>query len=171
SGNSAIITPGLPIRSFYGYRVEGIWQTDEAAEAAQYGNVPGQFKFRDLDGDGAITAEDRTDLGNSIPDISWGFGNTLNYKSWELHVFFQGVSGVKMLNGNLLETYFPRVGSVRANKLANPVLNRWTPDNPTNEQPSFINPNSQIAEAVNSKTVTDASYIKLQTVRLSYTIP
>lgn len=171
SGNSAIITPGMPIRSFYGYEVESIWQLDETAEAAQYGNVPGQFRFKDLNGDGAITAEDRKNLGNSIPDLSWGFGNTINYKSWEFHVFIEGVTGVKMLNGNLLETYFPKVGSVRANKLAEPLLNRWTPDNPTNDEPSFINPNGQIAQAVNSRTVVDASYIKLQTVRLAYTLP
>src|SRR5699024_8792132 len=50
SGNPAIITPGMPIRTFYGYEVEGIWQSDEAEEAAKYNDSPGQFKFRDLNG-------------------------------------------------------------------------------------------------------------------------
>lgn len=171
SGNAAIITPGLPIYSFYGYEVEGVWQTNEAEAAAGYDAVPGQWKFQDTNGDGNISAEDRVDLGNSIPDFTWGLGNTVNYKNWELHFFIEGVSGVKMINGNLLETYFPYVSTIRTNKMAEPLLNRWTVDNPTNDHPSFVNSDEQEAYALNSRTVVDASYIKLQTVRLTYTLP
>lgn len=74
-----------------------------------------------------------------------------------------------MINGNLLEQYYPRSGT-RINRFAEPFLNRWTPSNPTNEYPSYVNVD-QHSQGVNSRTVVDASYIKLQTVRLSYNLP
>ena len=83
----------------------------------------------------------------------------------------QGVEGVDRLNGNLINTYSPN--NFRRNRIAEPLLNRWTPDNPTNEYPSFVNPTSQggLNALVNTKTVEDASYIRFQSVRLGYDIP
>lgn len=169
SENSAIIIPGQPLRSFYGYRVEGIWQEGDDFSVVSNNNQPGDFKFEDINNDGVINADDRVILGDSFPEFSWGIGNTFDYKSFQFHFFFKGEHGIDMLNGNLLENYFPRSG-VRINRLAEPFINRWTPQNPTNEQPSYLNVN-QLGQAVNSRTVVDASYIKLQTVRLSYNIP
>lgn len=169
AGNPAIIIPGQPIYSFYGWEVEGVWQLDESDAASGYGLAPGDLKFKDQNEDGTINGDDRVVLGDSFPDFSWGFGNTFKYKGFGLHIFFKGVHGLSMLNANLLEQYYPRSG-VRINRFADPFLNRWTPDNPTNEQPSYINTN-QHSQAVNSMNVEDASYVKLQTVRLSYTLP
>lgn len=168
--NIGIITPGAPILSFYGYEVTGVWQQTEADKAADFGAEPGDFKFRDINNDGVISTDDRMILGNSFPDVSWALGNSFNYKSFELYIFFQGVTGVQMLNGNLLETYLPRGDNVRSNRMAKPFLDRWTPSNPTNEQPSFVGVR-QFSQSINTKTVTDASWVKLQTVRLSYNLP
>lgn len=169
AGNPAIITTGEPIYSFYGWEVEGVWQLGESDAASGYGVSPGDLKFIDQNNDGVINGDDRTVLGNSFPGFSWGFGNTFKYKAFGLHIFFKGVHGLSMLNANLLEQYYPRSG-VRINRFADPFLNRWTPTNPTNEQPSYINTN-QHSQAVNTINVEDASYVKLQTVRLSYTLP
>ncbi|WP_234567120.1 SusC/RagA family TonB-linked outer membrane protein [Rhodohalobacter sp. 614A] len=168
SENSAIIIPGQPLRSFFGYEVTGIWQEGDDFSAVSNINNPGDFKFKDVNNDGIIDGDDRVILGNSFPDFSWGIGNTLSYKDFQFHFFFKGVHGISMINGNLLENYFPRSG-VRVNRLAEPFLNRWTPENPSNDQPSYLNVN-QLAQSVNSRTVVDASYIKLQTVRLSYNL-
>ena len=65
--------------------------------------------------------------------------------------------------------YFPI--NFRRNKFAEDYLNRWTPDNPTNEYPSFVDPLSQGRKTVNSKTVQDASYLKLKNIKLTYNIP
>jgi hypothetical protein len=72
-----------------------------------------------------------------------------------------------MLNNNLVDSYFPI--NFRRNKYAEPYLNRWTPSNPTNDYPSFVNPNGQGNKAVNSWTVEDASYVKIRNVKLGYT--
>ena len=169
AGNVSIITPGQPLRSFYGYDVVGIWQEGDDFSSIANDVQPGDFKFRDVNDDGIIDGDDRVLLGDSFPDFMWGFGNTLSYKNFQLRFFFQGVHGMSMLNANLLENYFPRSG-VRINRLADPFLNRWTPENPTNDQPSYLN-TDQHSQGVNSRTVVDASYIKLQTVSLSYSLP
>jgi len=169
-GNVSIIEPGQPLNSFLGYDVVGVWQTDDDFSEITNNVSPGDFKFRDVNNDGVIDGDDRVILGNSFPDFTWGFGNTFNYKGLSLNIFFRGVQGIDMLNGNLLEQYFPRSG-VRVNRFSEPFLNRWTPDNPTNEQPSYLNAATQLSQAVNSKTVVDASYVKLQSVRLGYTFP
>lgn len=166
--NVAIIQPGLPVWSYYGYDVIGIWQQGDDFSSISNVKEPGHFKFRDIDKNGVINSDDRVVLGNSFPKLTWGFGNTFSYKNVSLYVFFQGVSGLKMFNGTLLESYWPRGGRLRANRLAEPFLGRWTPQNPTNDQPSFVKMTTQSAQAINSKTVVDASYAKLQTVRLSY---
>jgi len=169
-GNVSIIEPGLPLRSFFGWEVIGVWQEDDDFSVVSNNNQPGDFKFRDVNGDGVIDSEDRVVLGDSFPDFQWGFENTLNYKSWQLNFLFTGVLGIQQLNGNLLEQFFPRSGT-RVNRFADPFLNRWTPDNPTNDNPSFLNADRQLSFAVNSKTVEDANYIKLQTARISYNLP
>lgn len=164
-----IIKPDEPLRSFYGYDIVGVWQQGEDLTQITNNLNPGDFKFRDINEDGTIDGNDRVILGNSFPDLTWGFTNDFNYKNWKLNILFTGVEGVEMINANLLEQYYPRSG-VRVNRFAEPFLNRWTPQNPTNDQPSYIGI-SQQGQAVNSKTVVDASYVKLQSVRLSYNLP
>jgi TonB-linked SusC/RagA family outer membrane protein len=164
-----IIRPGDPLRSFYGFEVTGVWQEGDDLSQISNNVSPGDFKFRDVNNDGTINGADRVILGNSFPEITWGFTNSFTYKNWDLNILFTGVEGVDMINGNLLEQYYPRSG-VRVNRFREPFLNRWTPDNPTNDQPSYVGL-SQQGQAVNSKTVVDASYVKLQSIRLGYTFP
>lgn len=169
AGNVSIIQPNLPLQSFYGYQVEGIWQTEDDYSVISNAVNPGDFKFKDVNNDGTIDGDDRVVLGNSFPDFMWGLGNNFRYKALSFNIFIKGVEGVNMINGNLLEQYWPRSG-VRVNRLAEPFLNRWTPTNPTNDQPSYLNA-AQHSQGVNSRTVVDASYIKIQSAKLSYQLP
>ena len=171
NGNFALTAEGQPLRSFFGYEVIGIWQENDDFDAISNDVQPGDFKFRDINGDGIIDSDDRTIIGNSFPDFSWGFGNTFSYKGFSLYVFLRGVHGVDMLNANLMEQYFPTRAGARVNRFADPFLNRWTPDNPTNEQPSYLGISRQAAQSVNSRTVVDASFVKIQNVRIGYQIP
>ncbi|MCY1722079.1 TonB-dependent receptor [Prolixibacteraceae bacterium Z1-6] len=164
----ALIREGAPLNSFYGYNVMGVWQQDDDFSVTTDPVAPGDTKYEDINGDGKVNADDRVILGNSFPTLNWGLSNNLSYKGFGLNFFIEGVHGVSMLNNNLVDSYFPI--NFRRNKLAEPYLNRWTPENPTNEYPSFVNPNGQGSKGVNSKTVEDASYIRLKTVKLSYDI-
>lgn len=165
----AIRRPGVPLNAYYGYEVAGVWQANDDYGKMKEDYVPGDLKYVDQNGDGVIDDKDRVVLGDSFPDFSWSFGNTFTCKNVSLYVFFEGVQGVDMLNGNLIDNYFPI--SFRRNKFSALYVNRWTPGNPTNEYPSFVDPLKFGRKVCNSKTLSDASYVRLKTVRLSYTFP
>jgi hypothetical protein len=74
-----------------------------------------------------------------------------------------------MLNSSLVDAYYPV--DYRRNKLAEPYLNRWTPTNPTNAYPSFLPNDVQGQLQVNTRTVEDASYLRLQSARLTFRVP
>lgn len=161
-----LIKPGLPVYSFYGYEIIGVWQKGDNFSKTKDNVQPGDLKFQDVNGDSTVNAADRVILGNSFPKLTWSFGNTFEYKNFQLNIFLEGVQGVSMLNNNLVDAYFPI--QFRRNRFAEPYLNRWTPDNPSNKYPSFINPTSQGSKLVNSYTVEDASYTRIKTITLRY---
>ena len=167
--SAAIITPGQSLGSYYGYVVEGVWQQGDDFTQTQAGVKPGDLKYKDQNGDNAITDADRVIIGKAFPDFTYGLTNTFAFKGLSLAIFVEGSHGASVLNNNLVDSYFPV--SFRRNKVAEPYLNRWTPTNPTNEYPSFVNPVSQGQRTINTKTVEDASYLRIQSVRLSYNLP
>ncbi len=161
-----LIQPGVPLYAFYGYKIIGIWQKEDDFSKTTDNVHPGDLKFADVNGDGTVNAEDRVTLGNSFPKLSWSFGNTFSYKNFQLDLFITGSQGAKMLNNNLVDAYFPV--QFRRNRFAEPYLNRWTAEHPSNKYPSFISPTGQGAKLVNSYTVEDASYVRLKTLTLRY---
>lgn len=122
---STIIREGEPVGSFFGFVHQGTWNTDEADEAAQYLKLPGDIKYEDVNGDGAINDNDRVVIGQGIPK---GFGtlmNTFQYKNFELMVDFQFMYGNNVL-WRSKHSAEDRQGI--ANSFAT-VLNAWTPTN------------------------------------------
>lgn len=168
-GEYSILKPGESIGSFYGYLVDGIWQTGDDFSSAQPGVRPGDFKYVDQDGNKLINANDRVVLGSSLPDFYYGFNTNLSYKDLSLSVFLEGSHGAKMLNSSLVDSYY--AVDFRRNKLADLYLNRWTSSNPSTEYPSFIPGDVQGARKITNKTVEDASYLRLQSIRLAYKLP
>ena len=166
--NTGIIREGEPLKSFYGWEAEGIWQEKDDFSVTNQNVQPGDIKFKDQNGDGYIQDDDRIILGNSFPDFFWSIVNTFNYKGFELFVFITSEQGFEILNENLMETYYPI--NFPRNKYAEPFLNRWTPENPSNKYPSFVNTNSQGKKAPNSLMIEDGSYVKLKTMRISYDV-
>jgi TonB-linked SusC/RagA family outer membrane protein len=164
-----ILKVGESIGSYYGYTIDGVWQTGDDFSQAQTGVRPGDIKYRDLDGNKIIDARDRSIIGKSMPDFYYGFNTGLTYKVVSLNVLLEGSNGAKLLNSSLVDAYYPI--DLRRNKLAEPYLNRWTPDNPTNEYPSFVTGDVQGSRQVNTKTVEDASYLRLQSIQLSVRVP
>ncbi|MCO6480227.1 MAG: TonB-dependent receptor [Phaeodactylibacter sp.] len=155
---------GQNIQEIYDYDVIGVWQIGEEDEAASFGDFePGDPKIRDVDGDGTITADDRTFLGNPTPDWYGGINNTFNYKGLELSILFEAVQGVTRVN-NYIGAY-----SGRNNEIA---INYWTPENPSNEFPR-VGPGTALAGGLftNAIKVQDASFIALRNVSLGYRLP
>ena len=165
--NIAIVRVGEPLYSYFGYEVEGVFQTgDDIVNSPQPTAQPGDLKFRDTDGNGELDQEDQVILGSPIPDFTFGVSNTFTYKRLSLSVFFDGSIGNEIFNRNQLQSDLPP--NARLNRYADTYLNRWTPDNPTNENPSFVN---QFAQTNNSRYVEDASFVRLRNINLGFQIP
>lgn len=169
TSNISIIQVGLPMYSFYGYQIDGIWQKADDFSQTNDKVVAGDIKYRDINDDKIVNADDRVVIGNSFPKYTASLTNNIDYKNFNLNIFIDGVFDVDMLNNNLVDTYFP--ANLKRNRIAEPVLNRWTENNPSTQYPSFVNPNGQGKKEVNTYTVEDASYIRLSTVKLGYTFP
>jgi len=169
-GNSAIITPGEPIFSYYGYKITGIFNTaDEVAASAQPSSRPGYPIFQDTNGDGAITPADQVILGKPFPDFTAGLGNDLTYKGFNLNFFIQVVQGVENINVQSIQSMYP--ANFRRNKFRHQYIDRWSPTNTDATFPSGVSPSAYGGGKVNNLTIEDASFIRLRTVTFSYDIP
>lgn len=171
---------GQPIAQFYGYLWKGNYQLTDFNEAtpgvytlksnvATYDvNVkPGYIKYEDINGDGLIDNKDLTVIGNPNPDFVGGFSNNFRYSNFDLNVFFQFSYGNQALNANRLQ-FEGGNGQANQNQFAT-VKNAWTIDNQNNEM--FSVAGGQGPRAYSSRVVEDASFMRLKTVALGYTLP
>lgn len=170
TGNTVIIKKGYPLASYYGYTVDGIYQSVEEIKASAEPNAkPGFPKIRDLNNDGKITTADQSVIGNPFPKFTFGFQNSFSYKNFKLDAFIQGSEGADLLNINLIESLYP--ANFRRNALTELALDRWTTTNTDAKWPSQINSNSYGGSKINTLVLQDASYIRLKNVQLSYQVP
>ncbi|MBK0383819.1 TonB-dependent receptor [Pedobacter sp. SD-b] len=176
SGGARRVEQGYPVNYFYGFKTEGIFQNQAeiAAHATQTAGsnpatstAPGDIKFVDINGDGVINDQDRTNLGNSIPNFTYGFTNNFTYKNFDLSVFLQGSQGNKVLNFN---RWYTESGVSNGN-YSKYFLGRWTGEGTSNSIPRAIQNDPNQNNRVSDRFVEDASYIRLKNVRLSYSLP
>lgn len=158
---------GKPMGYFYGYKTDGIFQTQAEVDAhpsqvALGANAaPGDIRYVDLNGDGVIDTKDKTDIGNPIPDATMGFNLQLNYKSLDFAVFtFASV-------GNDMVRNYERTLS-DANRI-NYVLDRWTGPGTSNSTPR-VTTGATSNNVFSNYFVEDASYVRIQNVQLGYTL-
>lgn len=174
-GGGLRVDQGQPVNYFYGYIADGIFQTQEeiAAHAVQTQGTdgtnstsPGDIKFRDINNDGVINDKDRTNLGNSIPNFTYGMTNTLSYGAFELSIFLQGSHGNKVLNF----TRWYTEGGVANGNYSKEVLNRWTGPGTSNSMPRMTQADPNQNNRVSSRFIEDASYLRVKNIRLTWTL-
>jgi len=164
------ITEGLPIGYLYGFQTDGVFQNEAEvlAHAGADGALlqpdaqPGDLIFKDLNGDGVLDQLDRGLIGDPTPKWTYGMNIDLSYKNFDLTVFGQGVQGVDVFN---VTRRFDLPG---ANYTAD-ILNRWTGENSTNENPRLtdIDPNGNYRES-SDYYVEDASFFRIKTLQIGY---
>jgi len=167
---------GDPIGSYYGYVVDGIYQSQAEIDSAPLDTQApdpgvGDFKFKDIDGDGEITPDDRTVTGSYFPDFTWGVNNRFKYKNIDLSFLIQGVEGNEILN---LTSRHMKNGEANFNSYA--IFNeRWrSPSDPGNgsiPRADRESGNHGNNNRPSSFQVEDGSYIRLRNVTLGYTLP
>ena len=126
---------------------------------------PGFVKYKDLDGDGVITTEDRTIIGNGQPDFFGGFTNTFNFYGVDLSFMLQFSVGNDVYNAQRM--YNTQTKLENMNLLAE-VNDRWTATNASNEVPSST---GYVSYDVYSRFIEDGSYLRLKNITLGYTLP
>jgi TonB-linked SusC/RagA family outer membrane protein len=174
--NLALIQAGHPVNEFYGFIIDGIFQTQAEVDnsAVQVpGNDPynrtsaGDIKFRDLNNDGVINDLDRAFTGNPNPTFIFALNNSFTYKGFDLSLFLQGVAGNKIFNANRLYT---EAMSVAQNQTTE-TLNRWTGEGTSNSMPRaiFNDPNKNTRPS--ERYIENGSYLRIKNLTLGYTLP
>jgi TonB-linked SusC/RagA family outer membrane protein len=163
-----ILRVGESLGSFYGLVFDGVVQKGEDVSKlpttpANTLLQPGDPKFKDINHDGHIDANDRVVLGSIQPDFTYGFSSTLKYNDFDLFALFQGSHGNKVYNE--LRRFLETPGdSYNASAV---LLNAWTESNPSTTVPRITS--TPVSSELDSRYIEDASYLRLKTVTLGYT--
>jgi TonB-linked SusC/RagA family outer membrane protein len=173
---------GHSISQFFGYRVDGFWNSEEeiAAANAQASSTTGdagsvyqtdiglgRFKYADVNGDGIVTGDDRTFLGNANPDFSYGLNIGATFKNWDASLFFYGVQGNSVWNQVKWWTdFYPSFGGAKSYTA---LHDSWTPQNHNASAPIQETGNSFSTNATpNSYFVENGSYLRLKNAQIGY---
>lgn len=171
SGGGTRGSNGQPFPYFFGYKTDGVFQN--MAEVQAYVNkdgglimpdaVPGDVRFVDVNGDGQITADDRTNIGNGTPDWTYGLNLNADWKGFDFNIFFQGVAGNEVFDGTFRS-------DVSSGNYPSWMLGRWTGEGTSNKYPRLAlgdDTNWQVSDLY----VCDGSYFRLKNITLGYTLP
>lgn len=159
---------GHPVAAFYGFVVEGLYQSQAEIDAdGRSDAVLGDFNYADLDNDGDIDDDDRTFLGDAIPDFSYGLNFNANYKNFDFRIFIQGVSGIDLWNGKRLQFILDGSGG---NKIS-AVQDAWNPQNTDTDIPRLTVRDRANNRRSSSFYVEDGSYLRLKSFELGFSLP
>ena len=161
---------GQPIGQFYGYVMEGIFQSqNEVGESPvqESGTRAGDIKFKDLNNDGIIDDKDQTFLGSPHPDFTANLVNNFSFGAFDLSFFFQGVYGNEILN--ILRRDIEGMGGLQNQVVA--VADRFTALNPSNSIPRATGNDPNSNRRISSRFVEDGSFLRLKNLTLGYTLP
>ncbi|MCK8493494.1 TonB-dependent receptor [Spirosoma sp. RP8] len=167
STNEFMLMPGEPLGSYWGLKYLGTFKPNEADLAAQFGRVPGDPRYQDLNGDNAITTDDFQIIGRAFPKATGGWNNTFTYKGLTLNVFFNGVFGVDKLNYTRAAALS---GSGDARQfILSEIRDYYRPGNETSDIPAFTRTYQPFTQS--SRFLENGSFVRLKNVSLSYTVP
>ncbi|MCG8582190.1 MAG: TonB-dependent receptor [Bacteroidales bacterium] len=163
-----ILKEGEPVWALYGYKSDGLFQSEqeinEAPEQPNHANLkPGDIKLVDINGDEVIDDEDRTIIGSDIPRYTYSIDLNMRYKGFDLTALLQGVA-----QG---ENYFygaPNEGPNFEIFTTTRALDRWTPDNPDASFPRLEDASNKNNYLYNDFWIRDASYLRLKNLQIGY---
>lgn len=162
---------GKPFVFFYGYKTDGIFQninevnsyTNSEGGLIQPEAVPGDVRFVDVNGDGKIDDNDRTDIGNGTPDWTWGLNLSASWKGFDFYMLWQGTWGNQVLD-------LTRRVDISESNLPAYMLGRWTGEGTSDRLPRFVRGDSKNWQ-ISDLYVYDGSYARLKNLQLGYTLP
>lgn len=184
-----VLMEGNPIHSFYGYKVDGLYQVDDfswqnnsnpdiphedrnyvlqegVTRVTNFDPQPGDLKYRDLNGDGLVTlGEDRTVIGDQNPDLTYSLQINSAFRNFDFGLFLQGVYGIEGYTSSELVEPFNNYFN-----LGDWWLDRWTIDNQNTDIPRVHRTASR--RSIHSEfLMEDASYLRIKNIELGYSLP
>ncbi|MBR1880144.1 MAG: TonB-dependent receptor, partial [Prevotella sp.] len=211
----AVSSVGRPMYDFYGYVVEGVYKdfqdildspvntlyalsctqdadgvwhhvTDPTAYSKNNTVWPGDLKFKDVNNDGIIDENDKTNIGSPLPKFTFGFSNTFNYKNFDLSIFINGSYGNKVMNYTSIS--LTSMSSTWSNQISEKIADRanlapinnvdgWYNDitnvyvtNPDTKTPRVAIGNTY-NQNISTRYIEDGSYLRVKNISLGYTFP
>jgi len=163
---------GESLGHFFGFQTDGIFQTQEEADAAlpdafSGGAQPGDIRFVDTNGDGQINSDDRTILGSPIPDFFYGGNIQAGYKGFDFSVQLRGEGDNQVFN----EARSQLESLNGSNNFSASVLNRWTGPNTSNSIPRATEGDPNSNNRFSDRWIEDAAFLRINNIQLGYTIP
>lgn len=182
-GNGNDLFLGYPMETYYGYKTDGVFlnqqdidawyeKNDQSSLMPKKSARPGDVRYVDVSGDGKVdAAHDRTVLGSRIPQYTYAFNMGMNYKGFDLNMFFQGIAGVKGRLENYVGFAFFNLGSIQ----------RWMWEGRFDPEPPRRYPAYPRLQILGNSTgnngylsdrwVMNANYLRLKNIQLGYTLP
>ncbi len=177
---------GYPIQGFYGYVVDGIFQSQDEVDnlnqkALQKYNegiigqqyyqneftAPGDIKFKDLNGDGIVDDNDRKYIGHFMPDFSYGINFSADYKNFDVSMLIQGDHGNEIYCGTKVLSQ----GMMRLFNADKAVLNAWTPTNKNTKIPRAVSGDPNNNARTSDRFIEDGSYLRIKNLTVGYNFP
>ena len=163
-----VVMPGEPLGAIWGLQYLGTWKPGQEAQAAEFGAVPGDARYRDLNSDHLIDANDYGVIGTGMPRTTLGWNNTINYKTFSLNIFFQGMFGFDKLDYNSAAAMY--LGGDAREATLRDILDRYIPGrNETSDIPAFSTTNKNFTQS--TRFLEKADFLRLKNISLSYTLP
>jgi TonB-linked SusC/RagA family outer membrane protein len=161
------VEKGFPIGYFYGYKTAGVFQNAEQIQNWEHGFLqsnpqPGDLIFVDTNGDGIVSPEDKTMIGNPHPDVRIGFGLNFAYKGFDLSVSGKGAFGHQ-----ILKSYRSHADNEFHNYTTE-ILGRWTAEGTSSRIPRMTAGNTANRQNVSDLYIEDGDYIRVQDITLGY---
>ncbi|QJD80346.1 SusC/RagA family TonB-linked outer membrane protein [Spirosoma rhododendri] len=172
---------GQPIQSFFGWQTDGIFQSvDEVFNGPRQNRpdtretydptkntAPGDIRFKDINGDGKIDANDRTYLGSYLPKFNYGANFSGSYKNFDFTLYLQGVQGNKIYNGTRVVTE----GMLRLFNAGPAVLDAWSSTNTGSSIPRAVSGDPNNNSRTSNRFIEDGSYMRIKNLTIGYSIP
>jgi TonB-linked SusC/RagA family outer membrane protein len=165
-------TAGQPVSSFYGYIIDGFYDTQEEVDNGpdQPQKRVGSWRIRDVNGDNLINSSDQTFIGSPHPDLTAGLNLTLGFANFDFSVFLYSVLGQQLYNNTRWWTDF---NSFQGNRSKRMLEQSWRPgeDNSDAVLPILDATDTYSNNIANTYLMEDASYLRARTIQLGYTLP
>jgi TonB-linked SusC/RagA family outer membrane protein len=159
---------GNPMSTFYGYTVDGFFQTDaEAAASTQSGAARGSFKWKDVNGDKKIDENDKGVLGDPNPSLVFGMNLSMEYKGLDFSMFLQGTKGNEIFN---YTRYFTDFNGFNGNRSKRMLYESWSPTNPNAKLP-MLSIDEKYSFNPSSYYIEDGSYLRCKVLQIGYRLP